>query len=74
MSNIIKFIVEDHQENIRIDYYISKKYKFLSRTKIKNLILKNKLKINDNIVKDPARKIKKEDNIILELEEEKNYL
>ena len=71
MSNIIKFIVEDHQENIRIDYYISKKYKFLSRTKIKNLILKNKLKINDNIVKDPARKIKKEDNIILELEEEK---
>ena len=71
MSNIIKFIVEDPQESIRIDYYISKKYKFLSRTKIKNLILKHKLKINNNIVKDPARKIRKEDNIILELEEEK---
>ena len=53
MSNIIKFIVEDPQESIRIDYYISKKYKFLSRTKIKNLILKHKLKIN-NIIENQA--------------------
>ena len=68
--NIIKYIVKDHQESVRIDYYISKKYKYLSRTKIKNLILNNKLKINDSLVNDPARKIKNEDNIILEIDEE----
>ena len=70
MGNIIKYIVKDHQESVRIDYYISKKYKYLSRTKIKNLILNNKLKINDSLVNDPARKIKNEDNIILEIDEE----
>lgn len=71
MNNIIKLIVEDNQEDVRIDYFISKKYKYLSRTKIKSLILKNKLRVNENIVKDPSRKVNKNDNIILEIEEEK---
>ena len=71
MNNIIKLIVEDYQESVRIDYYISKKYKYLSRTKIKNLILKNKLKINGSLVKDPSRKVNKKDSVILEIEEDK---
>ena len=46
MKNIIKLIVENQDKNLRIDTFLSKK-KELSRTRVKNLILKKKLKINE---------------------------
>ncbi len=71
MNNIIKFIVKDLQKKLRIDYYLSQIYKDLSRNKIKNLIQKNFLKINGNIITDPSKKILNGDEISLEIEEDK---
>jgi len=57
MKNTIKLIVENDDKNLRVDVFISKKEKSLSRTRIKNLILKKKLKINGIITEDPSKKI-----------------
>ena len=57
MKNTIKLIVENDDKNLRVDVFINKKEKSLSRTRIKNLILKKKLKINGIITEDPSKKI-----------------
>ena len=72
MNNIINFVVENIQGNPRIDYYLSKNYKNLSRTKIKNLILNKFLKINGQVVNSPSKKINLGDKIYLKIIEENN--
>ena len=72
MNNIINFIVKDISDKPRIDYYLSKKFEKLSRSKIKRLILKCSLKINGIIVKDPSKKIFSGDKISIKLENEKS--
>ena len=69
MKNIINLIVTTKEQGQRIDQYISNNEKDLSRTRIKNLILKKKLKINELIVQDPSKKIKDRDIINLEIPE-----
>ncbi len=71
MENIINLIVQENEEGIRIDTFISKKNKNLSRTRVKNLILDEKLKINNIIAKDPSKKTIKNDKIIFEIPEPK---
>ena len=71
MKNIIKLIVGDSEKEIRIDLFLSNKKKELSRTRVKNLILKEKLKINKSVVKDPSKKISAGDNIIFEIPDPK---
>ena len=71
MKNIIKLIVDDSEKEIRIDLFLSNKKKELSRTRVKNLILKEKLKINNSLVKDPSKKISAGDNITFEIPEPK---
>ena len=44
-QQINTFIVDKNSDGLRIDKYINKKNKNLSRTKIKNLILKKKNEI-----------------------------
>jgi len=46
MKNIINLIVENDENGQRVDQFISNKEKNFSRTRIKNLILNKKLKIN----------------------------
>ena len=46
MKNTINLIVKDDENGQRVDQFISNKEKDLSRTRIKNLILNKKLKIN----------------------------
>ena len=58
--------VEDDQNN-RVDSFINKHYKEISRTRIKNLILNESLKINDQIITDPSKKIKKNDVVLIEI-------
>ena len=48
MKNIINLIVKDDENGLRVDQFISNKEKDISRTRIKNLILNKKLKINKN--------------------------
>ena len=49
MTNIINFIVLKKYEGLRVDQFLTKNEKTLSRTQIKNLILKKHLKINQLI-------------------------
>ncbi len=65
MEKKIKLIVKEINKNMRVDVFINKKEKDLSRTRIKNLILDQKLKLNNKIIIDPSKKISTDD--ILEL-------
>ena len=52
-------------------FLLTKEKNDLSRTRIKKLILDKKLKINNNIINDPSRKISFKDNIDLTIPEPK---
>ena len=57
MKKKINLIVKEESKNLRVDVFINKKENEISRTRIKNLILDNKLKLNNKIIKDPSKKI-----------------
>ena len=65
MEKKINLIVKEGDKNLRVDVFINKKENNVSRTRIKNLILNKKLKLNNKIVEDPSKKIHVND--ILEL-------
>ena len=65
MEKKINLIVMDIDKNLRVDVFINKKENELSRTRIKNLILNKKLKLNHNILENPSKKVSAGD--ILEL-------
>jgi 23S rRNA pseudouridine1911/1915/1917 synthase len=69
MKNIIKLIVKESGIDQRVDIFINKQESSLSRTRIKNLILKEKLKINDLIITNPSKKLNIRDKIQLEIPE-----
>ena len=69
MKNIIKLIVKESEINQRVDVFINKQKSSLSRTRVKNLILKEKLKINDLIITNPSKKLNIRDKIQLEISE-----
>ena len=71
MENIIKLIVNKSDNETRVDLFVKKKKKQLSRTRIKNLILNQNLKINNNIVKNPSKKVSIGDKIIFKIPEPK---
>ena len=71
MKNIINFIVGEDDNNKRVDIILADNDKSLSRTRVKNLILNSKLKINERIIKDPSIKTKVNDKIELEIVEPK---
>ena len=58
MEKKINLIVEENEKNLRIDVFINKKEKDISRTRVKNLILNNFLKLNNKIMIDPAKKVR----------------
>ena len=57
MEKKINLIVKENDKNLRVDVFINKKEKDISRSRIKNLILNHKLKLNDKIVVNPSKKI-----------------
>ena len=69
MEKDINFIVEENENNLRVDVLINNREQLISRTRIKNLILKNKLKINNEIVKSPSKKVLKGDELNLKIPE-----
>ena len=71
MEKKINLIVKDEDKNLRVDVFINKKENELSRTRIKNLILKKFLKINNKIIIDPSKKILKGDLLGLTIPEPK---
>jgi 23S rRNA pseudouridine1911/1915/1917 synthase len=71
MEKNISFIVKDTENNLRVDVLINKREELISRTRIKNLILKEKLKLNNKILKSPSKKVSKGDKINLFISEPK---
>tara|TARA_B110000046_G_scaffold17168_1_gene16466 strand:- start:609 stop:1589 length:981 start_codon:yes stop_codon:yes gene_type:complete len=71
MKKNINLIVEANESNLRIDVFINKRESLISRTRIKNLILKGKLKINNQIINNPAKKVSTNDEINLQIPEPK---
>ena len=67
MKNIINLIVSNEEKDQRIDSFIAFKENSLSRTRIKNLILNKKLKLNKLIIENPSKKISVGDKITLEI-------
>ena len=67
MKNIINLIVDSNENNQRVDQFIANKNEKLSRTRIKNLILKKKLKVNKILILNPSKKIFTGDKIKLEI-------
>ena len=65
MEKKINLIVKEKDKNPRIDVFISNNVKEMSRTRIKNLILGKKLKLNNKIILDPSKKVNFNDNIKL---------
>jgi len=67
MKKNINLIVKENENNLRLDVFINKRKELISRTRIKNLILKEKLKLNDLIIIDPSKKVSTGDEINLEI-------
>ena len=71
MEKKINLIVEEYNKNLRVDVFINKKENDISRTRIKNLILGKKLKLNNKPLEDPSKKISIGDIIELTIPEPK---
>ena len=69
MEKNINFIVEESENNLRVDVLINKREKLISRTRIKNLILKQRLKLNDEVIKSPSKKVITGDKLNLQIPE-----
>ena len=71
MKSIINIKVKNKEKNLRIDILLSNQGNKLSRSRVKSLILENKLKINNIIITDPSKKTKLNDEIHFEISEPK---
>ena len=67
MKKNISFIVSEDENNLRVDVLINKREELISRTRIKNLILKEKLILNNKIIKDPSKKVCTGDKLNLQI-------
>ena len=71
MKKKINLIVDGIENNLRVDIFIKKRENIISRTRIKNLILDNKLRINSKVINDPSKKIHFDDEVELIIPEPK---
>jgi 23S rRNA pseudouridine1911/1915/1917 synthase len=71
MNRIISLLVKTEENNQRVDTFIKNKEQSLSRTRIKNLILKKNLKLNSQILISPSKKVSTGDQLSLEIPEPK---
>ncbi|WP_435114274.1 RluA family pseudouridine synthase [Candidatus Pelagibacter bacterium nBUS_36] len=69
MEKDINFIVEENENNLRVDVLINKRQGSISRTRIKNLILKEKLKVNNENIKSPSKRVIAGDKLSLHIPE-----
>ena len=71
MKKKINLIAKENDKNVRVDVFINSKENEISRTRVKNLILAEHLKINNKIISDPSKKVSKDDVIELVIPEPK---
>ena len=65
MNNTIKFLVTKNYDGYRLDVYLSKKIKDLTRSYIKKLIEKKEIKINKISIAMPSTKVRTNDEILV---------
>ena len=71
MEKKINLIAKKDDKNLRVDVFINKKKNDISRTRIKNLILEKRLKLNKEVIVNPSKKISNGDTIELIIPEPK---
>ena len=71
MKKNINLIVDKEDNGLRVDLFINKKKHLISRTRIKNLILNQKLKLNNKTIDNPSKKVITGDKINLKIPEPK---
>ena len=71
MEKKINLIVNQAENKLRVDIFIKKREEIISRSRIKNLILDKKLKINNKLIIDPSKKISYNDEVSLVIPESK---
>jgi 23S rRNA pseudouridine1911/1915/1917 synthase len=67
-SKIIKFIVTEDDINTRLDIALAKRVKHLTRSNLKKIIESKKVKINNDIIILPSKKLKLDELITVNLE------
>ena len=67
MEKNINFIVQEKENNLRVDIVINQRDKLISRTRVKNLILKDKLTLNNIVINNPSKKVNTGDLVVLEI-------
>ena len=72
MNNTIEFLINKKNSGERLDVFLSKEIKNLTRSYIKKLIEKKKIKLNKIINTSPSTKIRTNDKIIVNIIEEYN--
>ena len=63
MNNTIKFLIEEHDSEKRLDVFLSNKISNLTRSNIKKIIELHNVKINEEIINSPSKKVKLNDKI-----------
>ena len=66
-KNIFNVVVPINSEGNRIDKFLQSQFKELSRTRIQQLILDGNIKLNNNIVANSSKKIKKGDKLTINI-------
>ena len=64
-------LIFENENNLRLDVFVNKREVLISRTRIKNLILKKQLKLNNIIINSPSKKVCTGDKIDLQIPEPK---
>tara|TARA_Y100000590_G_scaffold5719_1_gene7610 strand:+ start:8409 stop:9392 length:984 start_codon:yes stop_codon:yes gene_type:complete len=64
-KNIFSTVVTSKYHKNRIDKFLQSELKELSRTRIQNLIVEGRVKLNDSIINTASKKIRQEDQIII---------
>ena len=67
MNNSMKFLVKEKDNVKRLDVFLSEKIEHLTRSNIKKIIESNNVKINKKIANSSSKKVKANDEVIIEL-------
>jgi len=73
MNKTIEFSINKKNNGERLDIFLSKKIKNLTRSYIKKLIEKNNVRLNKRISTSASTKVKTNDKIIVNIIEEENF-
>ena len=67
MNNTIKFLVDENNSGKRLDIYLTENINYLTRSYLKKLIEKEKVKLNKKVLTSPATKVRTKDQISINI-------